>query len=148
VSAFIDTSGFLALLDADDLHHPEAAPVWVRLIENQEPLHTTNYVLVESIALLHHRFGVTAVRRFQEELLPSVALTWVDEPTHAAAVRAVIAGGRKGPSLVDCVSFDVITRLGASTVLAYDRHFSERGFIPGGALRPVIRAASGSGGGV
>jgi predicted nucleic acid-binding protein len=128
VSVFVDTSAFLAILDADDAHQEQANALWVRLVEEEASIHTTNYVVVETIALLHHRFGVTAVRRFQEDLLPVVSVVWIDEATHVAAVGALVAGGRKGPSLVDCVSFDVISRLGIRSVLAYDRHFRERGF--------------------
>ena len=128
MAAFVDTSALLAILDSDDRHHAEASAAWSRLVEGNRPIHTTNYVVIETISLLHHRFGVEAVRLLVNDLLAVVTVHWVEEAAHAAGVSAVIAGGRTGPSLVDCVSFVVIGRLRLPSVLAFDRHFTERGF--------------------
>ncbi len=43
VSVFVDTSGLLAILDAEDLYHAQAAACWKDLIERDEPLVSTSY---------------------------------------------------------------------------------------------------------
>lgn len=128
MSAFGDTSGFLAFLDAEDAGHPRAVLAMESLGNANETLFSTNYVLVETISLLHHRFGLGAVRRFCEDVLPVVTIQWVDLEIHNVAVSDVLSGGRRGPSLVDCTSFEVIRRLGIGTAVAFDRHFAERGY--------------------
>ena len=61
MSVFVDTSALYAVLDADDGKHSPACAEWQRLLLNSS-LVTTNYVLVETTALLQHRLGVEAVR--------------------------------------------------------------------------------------
>jgi uncharacterized protein len=128
MSCFVDTSGFLAVANPDDAEHPVAAERWRALIERGERLVSSNYVVVETITVLHHRYGVIAVRRFCADVLQAISVAWVDEPVHAAAVGALLAGGRRGPSLVDCASFEIMRREGISAALAFDRHFEDLGY--------------------
>jgi predicted nucleic acid-binding protein len=128
MTCFVDTSAFYAVLDADDHHHPQAKSAWETLIRGGEPLVTTNYVLVETFALLQHRIGLKAVRLFQEDVVPLLRVESVDEAAHAGGVTGVLAGQRRGVSLVDNVSFFTMRRLGIRDVFAFDPHFSEQGF--------------------
>ncbi|MDP2857839.1 MAG: VapC toxin family PIN domain ribonuclease, partial [Bacillota bacterium] len=41
---------------------------------------------------------------------------------------ALLTAGRRNLSLVDCVSFDVMRRLGMEKAFAFDAHFAEQGF--------------------
>jgi len=70
MTVFIDTSAFYAVFDRDDSNHSEAKNVWTRLIHEAATFLTSNYVLVETAALLQHRLGMAAVRVFQEEVVP------------------------------------------------------------------------------
>jgi uncharacterized protein len=67
---FVDTSGLYAILDRNDENHVAAAEHWVDLIESDVPLLTTNYVLVESCALLQNRLGVEALKTLEEDVVP------------------------------------------------------------------------------
>ena len=128
MSVYIDTSAFLTILDADDTNHAVARRVWAELVERSEAMITSNYVVVETAALLHSRVGVDAVRWLQDDILAVVEVEWVDKPMHASAMSAVISGARRGPSLVDCVGFEIIRLRSLAGVFAYDRHFENRGF--------------------
>ena len=128
MSIFIDTSAFLTILDADDPNNPAAVSVWSEKINTEEQMITTNYVVVETVSVLHRRHGISAVRLFVDDMLPVVYVEWIGMETHTTALKSVLAGSRSGPSLVDCVSFEVIDKLNIDEVLAYDRHFEERGF--------------------
>ncbi len=68
---FIDTSAFYALLDRTDEHHLKAGREWNRILDVNYTLVTSNYILVETLALVQGRLGMEAVRRFQEDIFPS-----------------------------------------------------------------------------
>lgn len=63
---FVDTSAFYAVLDRDDTAHPRARSVWNRLLSEGTTIFTSNYALVECVALLQARLGFTAIRSFHE----------------------------------------------------------------------------------
>lgn len=125
---FVDTSAFYALLERDDLHHKTADRQWKQLLDSRAALVTSNYVVVETCALLQRRLGLAAVRVFMEELLPVVTVEWVSPQLHGAAYEAVLAANRKDLSLVDCVSFAMMRAQAARYALTFDRHFREQGF--------------------
>ena len=125
---FVDTSALLAVLNADDKFHQEAKTAWVELVSSDTALFSSNYVLVELFALVQHRLGMEAVRVLSDDLLPLVTVEWVDEVTHGAGVCALETASRRKLSLVDCVSFETMRRLGLKKVFTFDPHFSEQGF--------------------
>ena len=125
---FMDSSALYALFDADDSEHEAAARLWERLVAEDYPLFVTNYVLLETSALLQRRLGVGAVRALEAFVVPWLNVTWIDEALHAPAVAALLAANRRDLSLADCAGFSAMRREGISTVFALDRHFGERGF--------------------
>ncbi len=125
---FIDTSAFYALLDADDRNHHRAKQIWLELLNRPVDFVCSNYILVESIALIQRRLGIVAVRRFQEEMMPIIQIKWIEAELHNTSISALLATDRRQLSLVDCASFEVMRRLGIRTVFAFDDHFIEQGF--------------------
>ena len=95
MSVFVDTSGLLAVLDVDDLNHRRAADQWRGLIESDEGLTSTSYVLVETFALVQSRLGIEAVRILDQNILPILEIVWMDEALHRAAVTAVLTASRR-----------------------------------------------------
>ena len=128
MTVFVDTSAFYATLDADDGQHGPARQTWLTLVNEATDLVSSNYVVIETTALVQNRLGVVAIRTFQEDVLPVVRVEWVDEPAHQAGVTALLTAGRRDLSLVDCVSFDLMRHLGIRRAFAFDRHFAEQGF--------------------
>jgi len=88
----------------------------------------SNYVVLETFALIQSRIGINAVRSFEEDILPVVKIEWVDADVHHAGVSALLTASRRDLSLVDCVSFDLMRRYGLQHVFAFDEHFTEQGF--------------------
>jgi len=125
---FIDTSAFYALLDADDDNHHGAKTAWTDMLGNSNTLVTSNYILVESLALLQHRMGIGAVRGFQEAIVPLVHVEFVTPEIHRSGMSALLSAARRNLSLVDCVSFEIMRGLTVETVFAFDTHFREQGF--------------------
>lgn len=123
----VDTSAFLAILNKDDSHHSAAKKLWADLVYSKDVLISSNYILVESFALIQRRLGIDAARVFQEDILPLINMEWVNAETHKSGVSALLAAARKRLSLVDCVSFEIMRTLGIKTVFAFDPHFTEQG---------------------
>jgi predicted nucleic acid-binding protein len=128
LSTFVDTSAFYAILDADDDRHAEARVEWERLLEGREPLHTTNYVLVETSALLQNRIGMDGLRTFTTDVLPVVSIIWIGEGMHRSAHHALLVSSRRDLSLVDCASFEAMRRLALDQAFCFDPHFAQQGF--------------------
>ncbi|HEU5205692.1 MAG TPA: PIN domain-containing protein [Candidatus Limnocylindrales bacterium] len=126
MKVFVDTSALLAILDEDDRHHPEAAAVFRSLLTGGVELVTSNYVEVESAALVRRRLGAPAALELADGILPTIKTIWVDEPLHRAALAAHRASA--SVSLVDQVSFEVMRRQGIVTAFAFDSDFDAQGF--------------------
>lgn len=128
MSVFVDTSAFLAVLHGSDAYHARAARIWRALVERDTDLVCTNYVLMETTALLQSRFGLNAVRDLADTIAPLLRVAFVTEDVHASAVAALLAANRRQLSLVDCVSFVTMRRLSVTRAFAFDPHFAEQGF--------------------
>lgn len=125
---FIDTSAFYALLDRDDLNHKNARAAWITLLNVDNSLVTSNYVMVETFALLQNRLGIKAVRGFQEDILPLINIEFVTADIHRSGIAALLSASKRNLSLVDCVSFEIMRTLGIKTAFTFDSHFKEQGF--------------------
>jgi predicted nucleic acid-binding protein len=128
MNIFIDTSAFLAVLNANDRFHLPARNAWSDIITSGSTLFTSNYVILETTALLQHRFGIEALRLFESELLPVVEIAWVDEATHKQGMSTLLAANRRDLSLVDCTSFEMMRHRDMDRTFTFDPHFSEQGF--------------------
>ena len=125
---FIDTSAFYALLDRDDANNQKAAKAWTTLLGAEHTLVTSNYILVEALALMQNRLGLAAVRGFQEDMLPLINIEFVSPEMHRTGIAALLSASRRSLSLVDCISFEIMRSSGIKTVFAFDNHFKEQGF--------------------
>ena len=128
MSVFVDTSALLAVLDHDEAHHAEAAAIWADLLERDEDLVTTSYVLVETYALAQRRLGLGAVRTLTQDFVPLLTVIWIDAALHDAGLAAVFGANRRDLSLVDCVSFGAMRQRHLDAVFAFDADFGVQGF--------------------
>ena len=124
----VDTSAFYALMDRSDKHHETAARLWVSLMKENCSIITTNYVVLETLALLQGRLGFDAAKIWYSDILGVVDVRWTDESTHSRAFELWLSLGRRKLSLVDCVSFVILRQHKLETVFGFDKHFSEQGF--------------------
>ena len=125
---FLDTSAIFAVLDRDDLNHVSAKQQWLNLVEEEVKMVCTNYILLESFALIQNRLGFKALHVFQEDILPVIQIVWIDEKVHAAGTSALFQASKRKLSFVDCVSFIIMRSLGIRRVFTFDRDFKREGF--------------------
>jgi len=128
VTVFVDTSAVYALLCASDPRHTAARNAWDTLRRQRDTLLTSNYVLVETSALIQRRLGMPALREVQTAFLPLLSVAWIDQATHARAMSVLLAVAARDLSLVDCTSFEVMRDNAVQTAFAFDAHFSQQGF--------------------
>ena len=128
MTVFIDTSAFYALMVRTEEGHDAVRTAFADLLEDERPLHTTSFVVVETMALLQHRIGLAAARDFDEDLLPAVRVHWVDDALYRRGAERLWREDRRHLSLVDAVSFELMKTRGISTALALDPHFAGAGF--------------------
>ena len=125
---FVDTSALYAVIDRDDENHPVAKSTWRSLLHEDDILIVTNYVFVETTALVQHRLGMEAVRVLCGDILPALDMHWIGEDEHRHAQNALLAAGRRKVSLVDCSSFQVMRSRMMRIAFTFDPHFRAQGF--------------------
>ena len=125
---FVDTSALYALVAASDADHASVTATLARLREAKAELLTTNYVSLETLSLVQRRFGVGAARALHDDFMPLLKTVWVDASLHEHGLESLLAANRRDLSLVDCVSFSAMRRLGLRQVFTVDPHFKEQGF--------------------
>ena len=139
MKVFVDTSAILAVLDKGDPFHPAGRKVWEFLLQDERfEMLTTNYVILESAALIQNRIGMMAAAAFQTKISPVLKITWVDPELHQAGASALITANRRQLSLVDCISFITMRNLNIVNYFGFDKHFDEQGFyfIEGYSISP------------
>lgn len=125
---FLDTSGFIAILNSHENTHAAACKLWEEWNTDAIPLCTSNYIVIETTAVIQHRLGMQAVNVFHSYVLAPVHVAWISEALHEAAVRDLIMFNRRQLSLVDCTSFTLMRALGLRSVFTFDPHFAGQGF--------------------
>ena len=128
MNTFIDTSAFFAFMDADDGSHGKAKTAFAKLIKLEKILHCSNYIVIETTALLQNRMGINAVRAFKDDILAIINIHWVDERLYSMAFSNLLTAKRKNVSLVDYTSFEIMRAMGIKRVFTFDNHFREQGF--------------------
>ncbi|MGH9173336.1 MAG: type II toxin-antitoxin system VapC family toxin [Vicinamibacterales bacterium] len=124
---FIDTSAIYAWADTADPNHRTAVQRLQTLLESREELLTHNYVLVESVALLQARLGLTAAIKLARDS-EAFVIEWVGKDLHTMGIRELHRSRKRRVSLVDHISFLVMKRRQVTTAFAFDPDFTAAGF--------------------
>ena len=84
-NVFIDTSAFYALMDRSDRYHQSASKLWAHMLDSGFYMMTSNYVTVETLALLQNRIGFEAAGLWSRDILSILETLWIDEVLHNLA---------------------------------------------------------------
>lgn len=128
-SVLVDSSGFFALMNSADTHHPEAQRIMDRAVSEHWWLVTTNFVIAETHALTLIRYSQQAATRFLQEMeTTSITIVRAQAQDEAAGRNIIYRYQDKRFSLTDAISFAVMERLGIKQAFTFDRNFSQYGF--------------------
>lgn len=129
---FVDTAGWGHLLDPSQSFHAEALELYRSARRKRRTLITTNYILIELVALLTSPLRIARPRivAFIDRLRDSrhVEVVHVDAGLDQDAWELLRKRQDKAWSLVDCSSFVVMKRRDIFEALTSDRHFEQAGF--------------------
>ena len=127
MSLFVDTSVWFAAADSSDVGNARAKSI----LANDEPLVTSDHVLVETWTLLRYRIHRHAAERFWEGLRNgSAAIEPVGIADLESAWQIGLSYRDQDFSLVDRTSFAVMRRLGIERAASFDDHFAVFRFGP------------------
>lgn len=129
-AVFLDTSGWIAILNADDRLHAQATERLEQVGSAGRPLVSTDWVFAETgnglaRVAARHQF-VQAVETFLGS--PSGRLIRIDQETFRRALELYGRMADKTWGLVDCATFVVMRDEKILDALSTDRHFEQAGF--------------------
>ena len=127
---FLDTGGWLALLNASDALHADANALWLSLGKQNYHIYLTDWIVAETGNGLARTRGrthfVQAARRVATS--PHATLVDVDATLLNRGLDLYHARPDKTWGLVDCVSFCVMNDNEIVEAFTNDRHFEQAGF--------------------
>jgi len=125
---FVDTVALLALWNESDQWHDAAEAAFLRAYQQNQPLFSTSYVLLECGNAIARKPYRNVLVDFREKLVKSNHLI---EPLPEDLEKAWSAFARHesgNAGIVDLISFEVMRRLRAVDALTNDEHFRISGF--------------------
>jgi predicted nucleic acid-binding protein len=126
---FVDSSAYLALLDADDEHHSQATELLQELAQARYRQFTTNVLLIESHALILSVLGRTQAAQFLKDMQESnTVVIRARAADEERAKQIIFQYDDKDFSFADCISFAVMERLDIRLAFTFDRDFTQYGF--------------------
>ena len=128
---FIDTSGWVALLNRSDSLHPAAISCFQRLAVDRASLVTTSMVLAETgngLSSLSSRHLMWKLRRRLSNS-QSIELIHIDAALFKRGWDLYEQRPDKEWGLIDCISFVVLQELGIQSAVTADHHFTQAGFM-------------------
>ena len=120
-----DSSAVLALLDADDADHGLAARTARDIAKERRPSFITNYVEVETHALLLRKLGRALAREWL--LAGGLPVVRASPDEESRAKEMLERYNDKDWSLCDAISFAVIASRSVGLAFSFDRHFLQFG---------------------
>jgi predicted nucleic acid-binding protein len=122
---FLDTNGWLALLNATEKLHVQALDRWLDLIRHGSHIVLTDWVIAETgngLARSRRKSQFAAVVQEMMEA-PSVELVLVDRDLLRRALPMYVQHTDKSWGLVDCASFLVVREQSITQAFTSDGHF-------------------------
>lgn len=126
---FVDTSAHYAFLDRKDRNHVPASGLWRSLSAKKLRPITSNFVLAESHALILQHIGYTEARDFLKRLRLSIPIERVTEQDEKRALEIIEGYSDKQFTYVDATSFAIMERFRIRNAFAFDKHFTQFGFV-------------------
>jgi hypothetical protein len=127
---FLDSNGWVAVVNASDALHRVADGLWRQLGKEQRPVVLTDWVIAETgnglARCAARRLFMETVELFESS--PNARLVFVDSALLHRALALYSERPDKTWGLVDCASFIVMRDLRIRDAFTNDRHFIQAGF--------------------
>lgn len=129
-AVFLDTNGWIALLNASDQLHQIADREWRKLIDAGSGIVLTDWIVAETgngLARTTAREGFSLAVR---TLLSSLRVEFIEVrgDLFQQSLNLYAARSDKTWGLVDCASFEAMRMRNVAAAFTNDRHFEQAGF--------------------
>lgn len=133
MTIFVDTGGWIALIDRNDSLHTRARNYYAERVAGRDRFLTTNYVVDETATHLRYDAGLRAALTFREALDAAVAgrrlrVAWIDQRLEREGWNLLERYADVPLSLTDAVSAAVARRAKVREVFGFDKDFRALGF--------------------
>lgn len=127
---FLDTNGWIAILNASDALHAQALAEWRELNARKRTLVLTDWIVAETGNGLARTAARESFARAADIVLssPRVTVVHVDAELLRRSLRLYAGRTDKAWGLTDCASFEVMRQMRITEALTSDRHFEQAGF--------------------
>ena len=127
---FVDTGGWLGVLDPKDKYHPQATDFFRQALSTYAALITTNLVIAETyINIRRHSSHDKAIAFLNLiETSSRIQCVWSDQELEMRAREILRLYQDQDFSYADAVSFALMQHEGLTDAFAFDRHFHTMGF--------------------
>jgi len=127
---FVDTNAFVALFDKADQYHRKAADYFGSLDFDLTELHTSNYIVDETITRIRIQDGHSAAVKFGEHFFASrlFRVHYLVPEVENGAFKLFRKYADKKLSFTDCVSFALMKNAGITRSFTFDNDFAKAGF--------------------
>ena len=127
---FVDTSGWVALFVEKDINHKKAVSVFEELKSSKALIHTSDYVIDETITTIlvrgNHKQSVIAGNAlFSSEIIKNI---YVAPEYLESAWKSYQRYKDKEFSFTDVTSFTIGKGLSIKKVFSFDKDFQQMGF--------------------
>lgn len=128
---FVDTGGWLGVLDPKDKYHIQAADFFRQALSTYAYLITTNMVIAETYINIRRSSNHDKAIAFLDLIEKSgrIQCMWSDEELELSAREVLRLYHDQDFSYTDAISFALMQREGLTNVFAFDRHFHTMGFV-------------------
>ncbi len=128
---FVDTSAWVGLFVEKDQHHAAAVGALEAMEEAAPDFVTTDYVLAETVARIRRQASPRSAAGVWDRLEGGDAARVIEaDPAHRRAARKLFGKyAQLELSLVDCVSFVVMSELGIEAAFTFDDDFRKAGYL-------------------
>jgi uncharacterized protein len=129
-SVFLDTNGWLTLLNRTETLHASANETWVGIIRSKQPLVLTDWIVAETGNGLARTKDKARLAEALDRILqvPRNELVYLNEELLCEAFVLFGQHTDKSWGLVDCASFVVMRDRGITEAFTSDHDFSAAGF--------------------
>jgi len=129
-SVFLDTSGWLALLNAADARHGKAQQIWRDIVLGKREIVITDWIVAETGNGLARFYAKSRLLDALDRIVknPRGRLVYVDDELLRRSLERYGQYTDKHWGLVDCASFVVMEDRGISEAFTTDQHFEQAGF--------------------
>ena len=126
---FIDTSAFIALVDATDRNHRPAKRCYREIVQSKNSLISSNFVMCETLNYLRTRISYRVSIDFRESTCRSniLEVIAISLETEEEAYKIFKKYRDKDFSFTDCTSFALMKDKKIKKAFSFDHHFMQYG---------------------